>query len=97
MPADSNPPASSRYVRLLTDSRWQYRRLRVLNPDHFRCPACGDGDQPLHVHPTGHIRGRAPWEYPSHMLVTLCAPCHHRLHHKPKRADAEPAEQFPLI
>lgn len=97
MPSHKNPPASSRYASLLTDPRWRHLRLRILNRDGFACRACGEGDLQLHVHHTGYIRGRAPWQYPAAMLVTLCAPCHNRLHDEPKRGDATPGEQIELF
>lgn len=96
MTSHKNPPATSRYARLLTDPRWRQRRLLILNRDAFVCRGCGEHDLPLHVHHTGYIRGRAPWAYPSHMLITLCAPCHHRLHDKPTEDPPSP-DQLPLL
>ncbi len=93
MRSHKNPPATSRYARLLTDPRWHRRRLQVLNRDGFSCRACGEGDRALHVHHIGYIRGRAPWDYPTRMLVTLCAPCHHTLHDRaPARSDDAPIQ-----
>lgn len=51
-------------------------RLEIMQRDNFACRQCERRDLTLHVHHTCYERGRFPWEYPPHLLVTLCEPCH---------------------
>lgn len=64
------------YAEKLKDPRWQKKRLEILNRDDWRCQQCFDGDNTLHVHHRRYITGRDPWDYPDHMLVTMCETCH---------------------
>lgn len=45
--------------------------------DGFRCKKCGEDDKQLHVH---HILYdddfKNPWDYPDHLLITICCNCH---------------------
>jgi len=38
------------------------------------------------VHHTYYVKGRLPWEYPNHSLITLCINCHEIIHEKKKAA-----------
>ena len=75
---------NKRYNELLKDGRWQMKRIKILERDHFRCVRCGksaeEGTQ-LHVHHKFYD-GRAPWEYEDKDLITLCEDCHNRIHGK---------------
>lgn len=62
------------YKRLLTDGRWQEKRLRVLERDNFQCIDTGDTDD-LQVHHCWYAKG-PPWETPSEYLVTVCGDAH---------------------
>lgn len=44
--------------------------------DGFKCRACGDDKNTLHIHHIRYLRGRDPWEYKDFYLVTLCETCH---------------------
>lgn len=68
------------YREKLLDPRWQRRRLEILGRSDFHCESCGDGTQTLHVHHRRYVKGREPWEYEDHELVTLCASCHSQDH-----------------
>lgn len=48
--------------------------------DQFRCRECGDGTSELNVHHKIYIENKKPWEYPDLLLVTLCNPCHKKIH-----------------
>lgn len=67
------------YWELLRDPRWQRRRLEIMNRDEFSCKQCHDNESTLNVHHKHYIKGRAPWEYEDHELVTLCEPCHEQI------------------
>lgn len=72
----------STYSDKLQDPRWQKKRLLIMERDGFACRQCGATDRTLHVHHTYYVptpKGAPredPWEYPDHMLVTLCSFCH---------------------
>lgn len=66
----------SEYSEKLKDPRWQKMRLEILNRDNWHCQICMAGEFTLHVHHRRYLRGKLPWEYPQHMLVTLCEYCH---------------------
>lgn len=75
---------NKRYNELLKDGRWQMKRIKILERDHFMCARCGrsaeEGTQ-LHVHHKFYD-GRAPWGYEDKDLITLCEDCHNRIHGK---------------
>jgi hypothetical protein len=69
------------------DSRWQQKRLEILNRDGRECRSCGaagDGVT-LNVHHAYYESGNDPWDYPDDALVTLCADCHKEIHSCMKR------------
>lgn len=60
----------------LRDPRWQKKRLEIFERDGWRCRQCGDTASNLQVHHRQYTWGRAPWDYSSEDLVTLCETCH---------------------
>ena len=62
------------YKQLLRDPRWQKKRLKIFERDHWTCQRCGATTRELQVHHQAYVG--APWEAPDHCLQTLCAPCH---------------------
>lgn len=64
------------YADQLKDPRWQRRRLEIMQRDEFRCQVCMATEFTLHVHHKYYTKGRKPWEYEDHELVTLCVHCH---------------------
>lgn len=71
----------------LGSAEWTRNRRECLTRDGYRCRACNSTDR-LTVH------HKIPWaegqEDPHALgnLVTLCAPCHHRLHYLMRRVPA---------
>lgn len=63
------------YAEKLKDPRWQKKRLKILDRDHFTCQACRDETNTLHVHHLQYFKGE-PWEVDDIYLVTLCESCH---------------------
>lgn len=70
------------YAEKLRDPRWQKKRLEIMERDGFVCRECGDKASTLNVHHGYYARGRSPWEYPDHHLVTLCEACHQEYEEK---------------
>lgn len=68
------------YSDKLKDPRWQKKRLEILNRDGFKCLACGDTNNTLHVHHCYYVKGRDPWSYGDRALKTLCSQCHDVAH-----------------
>ncbi len=66
----------SEYAAKFKDPRWQKKRLRILNRDDWTCQGCFDKSVTLNVHHRFYIKGKDPWDYPDHLLVTLCSTCH---------------------
>lgn len=73
------------YGASLLDVRWKAKRATILARDAHRCRVCGAVEQ-LQVHHRQYFfypalqRFANPWEYPDHLLVSLCQQCHLRGH-----------------
>jgi 5-methylcytosine-specific restriction endonuclease McrA len=66
----------SEYGEKLKDPRWQKKRLELLNRDKWTCQVCLSEEHTLHIHHRRYVKELLPWEYPDHMMVTLCEFCH---------------------
>lgn len=64
------------YLEKLKDPRWQKKRLEIFERDEWKCFACGNSKETLHIHHTAYIKDKDPWDYDNDMLVTLCERCH---------------------
>ena len=64
------------YSEKLKDPRWQKKRLEILDAAGWKCQACDDGENTLHVHHVSYLKGKDPWDYPNSLLVVLCEDCH---------------------
>lgn len=62
------------YKEQLLDPRWQKKRLKILERDHWQCKSCGDTDSTLHIHHSSY--GVLAWEVSDEDLITVCADCH---------------------
>jgi len=69
------------YAQKLLNPQWRRKRLEILERDNYKCRACGDGDNILHVHHKYYIDEKDPWDYDNSSLMTLCDACH-CLHHE---------------
>lgn len=68
------------------DSRWQKKRLEIMQRDGFACQCCGkEEDVVLNVHHAYYESGKKPWEYSEDSLVTLCDECHTKKHEAQKK------------
>lgn len=72
----------SKWSSAFRDSRWQKKRLEIMNRDKWTCRSCGKSGEnvTLNVHHAYYETGKAPWEYLNETLVTLCDKCHKERH-----------------
>jgi hypothetical protein len=64
------------------DSRWQQKRLEIMERDGWTCRSCGKSGEgiSLNVHHAYYEPGKKPWEYDNEMLFTYCDKCHEFRH-----------------
>ena len=72
----------SKRSSMYRDSRWQQKRLEIMERDKWTCRSCGSSGEgvTLNVHHAYYISGKKPWEYEDQALVTWCEECHVRRH-----------------
>ena len=68
------------------DSRWQQKRLEIMERDKWTCQSCGKSGEgvTLNVHHAYYESGKKPWEYPARCFVTWCEDCHKERHQDAK-------------
>lgn len=81
--------AHGSYGALLFHPAWKARRKAILDRDLHRCVHCGNHEQLQVHHRQYHFvealqKFRLPWDYPDHLLITLCEACHSKGHRKYK-------------
>jgi len=76
----------SDYSKHYKDSRWQQKRLEIMERDNWTCRSCGAKGEgvTLNVHHAYYEKGKMPWEYENDMLVTWCEKCHEFRHRSMK-------------
>lgn len=82
-----NSPAHGSYGALLFDSRWKSKRADIISRDKGCCIICHAQEELLVHHRQYHFikaenAFKMPWDYPEHLLITLCKNCHQRGHSK---------------
>ena len=80
-------PAHGSYGGLLFDPRWKTKRAEIMARDNGCCVICKGAEELLVHHRQYHYVKAAngfkvPWDYPEHLLITLCKSCHQRGHSK---------------
>ena len=81
------PKTHGSYGPLLFHPKWKLKRNEILARDKHRCIHCKrDTDLQIH-HRQYHFiasqqRFSLPWDYPNHLLITLCESCHSWGHSK---------------
>ena len=77
----------SKWSSAYRDSRWQRKRLEVMERDEWTCRSCGKSGEgvTLNVHHIHYEAGRSPWDYDDELLITWCACCHKERHDKQKQ------------
>lgn len=68
------------YSEKYKDPRWQKRRLEVFERDHWACRLCKATGSTLHAHHLYYVSNRDPWNYPPASIISLCDPCHEKIH-----------------
>jgi 5-methylcytosine-specific restriction enzyme A len=78
----------SKWSAAFRDSRWQQKRLQIMERDGWQCTDC-DCESPagatLNVHHIYYESNKAPWDYEDSVLVTRCEACHTKMHELQKR------------
>jgi hypothetical protein len=88
-PANASNMVHGSYGALLFHPLWKLKRKEILARDMHRCVHC-ESDKTLQVHHrqyhfiVSQQQFLLPWEYPDHLLITLCQSCHNRGHNKYK-------------
>ncbi|MGN8035811.1 HNH endonuclease [Chitinophaga sp. 22321] len=88
-PGFLNAKSHGSYGALLFHPNWKAKRKEILHRDMHRCVHCSS-DKDLQVHHrqyhfiASEQKFRLPWEYPGHLLITLCESCHSKGHNKYK-------------
>lgn len=86
---DLDVPAHGTYGALLFDPRWKDKRAEILKRDLQACIICKSQNE-LQVHHRQYLfvvaenKFKLPWDYPDHLLITLCESCNKRGHSKYK-------------
>lgn len=85
----ANLKHDNRYGALLFRKEWKEKRKEILLRDKNKCIICGEVAN-LEVHHRQYVYKKAmrkfnlPWDYPNHVLITLCRECHSQGHSKYK-------------
>lgn len=81
------PEIHGTYGALILHPNWKSKRKEVIERDQFKCVICGSSEKLQVHHRQYHFdkmikKFKAPWDYPDHLLITLCSTCHARGHSK---------------
>lgn len=70
------------YKQQLLTSNWLKRKSEIMTRDNFVCShcLCDNFETRLEVHHVVYMKGKSAWEYPDHLLITLCRECHEEEH-----------------
>lgn len=81
------PDTHGSYAALVLHPNWKARRQEIILRDQNKCVICSS-ERELQVHHRQYHfvkalkKFKVPWDYPDHLLVTLCSRCHARGHSK---------------
>ncbi len=84
---ETQTPAHGSYAEALFRPEWKLKRDEIIRRDGSKCVLCR-ATEPLQVHHrqyhfvVSENKFRLPWEYSSHLMITLCDSCHRRGHSK---------------
>lgn len=77
------------YAALILHPKWKAKRQEILWRDRRCCVICASAIELQVHHRQYHFvyatnKFKDPWDYPDHLMITLCAICHSRGHSKYK-------------
>lgn len=81
------PENHGSYGALVLHPNWKAKRKEILERDLFKCVICFS-EENLQVHHRQYHFVKAakqfkvPWDYPDHLMITLCSRCHSLGHSK---------------
>lgn len=84
---DQVPETHGSYGALILHPNWKSKRKEIIERDSFKCVIC-NSKKDLQVHHRQYHfvkatkKFKVPWDYPAHLLITLCSTCHARGHSK---------------
>lgn len=86
---DQQPETHGSYGALILHPKWKAKRKEVIERDQFKCVICGSKeDLQVHHRQYHYVKAtkkfKVPWDYPQHLLISLCSSCHSRGHSKYK-------------
>ncbi len=79
------PTTHGSYGALVLHPNWKAKRKEILERDNYKCQVCANSTE-LQVHHRQYLfikatkQFKVPWDYPEHLLITLCTKCHARGH-----------------
>lgn len=81
------PDVHGSYRALVLHPNWKTRRKEIIIRDHNKCVICGSCTEIQVHHRQYHFikaikKFKAPWDYPDHLLISLCSKCHGMGHAK---------------
>lgn len=81
------PDTHGSYGALILHPNWKAKRKEIIERDLFKCVICGSNEDLQVHHRQYHFikatqKFKVPWDYPGHLLITLCSTCHGRGHSK---------------
>lgn len=81
------PDTHGSYAALILHPNWKSKRNEVIERDQYKCVICSSSKELQVHHRQYHFiiaakKFKAPWDYPGHLLITLCSSCLARGHSK---------------
>lgn len=88
-PSAATHQAHGSYGALLLHPKWKSKRKEILIRDKYQCVHCRQTNDLQVHHRQYHFlvsrqTFRLPWDYPDHLLITLCNTCNRMGHSKYK-------------
>lgn len=86
---NERPDTHGSYGALILHPNWKAKRKEVIERDQYKCVICNSKEDLQVHHRQYHFvkatkKFKVPWDYPQHLLITLCSNCHSRGHSKYK-------------
>ncbi len=76
------------YEAKLKTPEWMEFREHVLDVKGHECENCHRLTERPHIHHSGYVRGREPWDYEVSEVSVVCRECHDVIHRRRKEFEA---------